>query len=126
MFMFRFTHRGDWSKTFNFLRKAERIFKEAAFDKYGNIGVKALQSATPKETGATANAWYYDIENNGKQVSIIWKNSNEPNGFPVAVMLQFGHGTGTGGYVRGIDYINPAMRPVFEKIAEDLWREVTS
>ena len=94
--MFRFIQHGDWTKTTNFLKKAERIFKEAAFDKYGKVGVSALESATPKETGATANAWTYEIERGGNQVSIIWKNSNEPNGFPVAVMLQFGHGTGTG------------------------------
>lgn len=123
--MLRFIHHGDWNKTMDFLKRAERIFKDGPFDKYGRLGVQALQSATPKDTGATANAWFYEIERNGKDVSIIWKNSNRPNDFPVAVMLQFGHGTGTGGYVRGIDYINPAMRPVFENIAVDLWREVT-
>lgn len=123
--MFSFVSKGDWSKTMNFLERAKNIFKNNSFDKYGRKGVIALQSATPKETGATANAWSYEVERSGNQVSIIWKNSNEPNGFPVAVMLQFGHGTGTGGYVRGIDYINPAMRPVFEQIADDLWREVT-
>lgn len=124
--MFRFISKGDWSKTSKFLEKAKNIFKENSFDKYGRVGVIALESATPKESGATANAWSYEVQRSGSQVSIIWKNSNEPNGFPVAVMLQFGHGTGTGGYVRGIDYINPAMKPVFEKIADDLWREVTN
>lgn len=124
--MFKFVSKGDWSKTSSFLEKCKDIFKNNSFDKYGREGVIALESATPKETGATANAWSYEVQRSGSQVSIIWKNSNEPNGFPVAVMLQFGHGTGTGGYVRGIDYINPAMRPVFEKIADDLWREVTN
>ena len=123
--MFKLVSKGDWSKTSNWLKQMQKIFKNSSFDKYGRVGVIALESATPKETGATANAWYYDVEKSSNQVSIIWKNKNEPNGFPVAVMLQFGHGTGTGGYVRGIDYINPAMRPVFEEIAEDLWREVT-
>ena len=123
--MFHFISRGDWSKTTNFLNRMKDLFKEVNFDKYGRTGVIALESATPKDTGATANAWSYKIEKTGSQVSIVWENRNEPNGFPVAVMLQFGHGTGTGGYVRGIDYINPAMRPVFEKIADDLWREVT-
>lgn len=124
--MFRLISKGDWSKTSNWLKKMQNIFTRGSFDKYGRVGVIALESATPKDTGATANAWYYEVQHSANQVSIIWKNSNEPKGFPVAVMLQFGHGTGTGGYVRGIDYINPAMRPVFENIAEDLWREVTS
>lgn len=123
--MFRFSSKGEWKVTTNFLNKMKHIFVEGTFDKYGRIGVIALESATPKETGATANAWSYKVERGNNEVSIIWENTHEPNGFPVAVMLQFGHGTGTGGYVRGIDYINPAMRPVFEKIAEDLWREVT-
>ena len=123
--MFRLISKGDWSKTSKFLEKCKTLFNSASFDKYGRVGVIALESATPKETGATANAWSYKVEKSSNQVSIIWENSNEPKGFPVAVMLQFGHGTGTGGFVRGIDYINPAMRPVFEQIAEDLWREVT-
>lgn len=125
MFMFKLVSKGDWKRTSKFLNKMQNLFKSQSFDKYGRIGVIALESATPKDSGATANAWSYEIERKSGQVSIIWKNSNEPNGFPVAVMLQFGHGTGTGGYVRGIDYINPAMRPIFEEIAEDLWREVT-
>ena len=123
--MFKLVSKGDWKRTSKFLNKMQNFFKSQSFDKYGRIGVIALESATPKDSGATANAWSYEVERKSGQVSIIWKNSNEPNGFPVAVMLQFGHGTGTGGYVRGIDYINPAMRPIFEEIAEDLWREVT-
>lgn len=123
--MFKLISKGEWTNTSNFLKRMQNIFRNQSFDKYGRIGVIALESATPKDSGATANAWSYEVEQSGSQVSIIWKNSNEPNGFPVAVMLQFGHGTGTGGYVRGIDYINPAMRPVFEKIADDLWKEVT-
>lgn len=121
-----FIQKGDFSKTTNFLNKLKNLFKDNSFNKYGELGVRALESATPKRTGATANAWSYEIERSHDKVSIIWKNSNENKGFPIAVMIQYGHGTGTGGYVRGIDYINPAMRPVFEKIADDLWREVTN
>lgn len=91
----------------------------------GQQGVDALASATPEDSGLTASSWSYRIENNGKTSAIIWENSNLANGyFPVAIMLQYGHGTGTGGYVQGVDYINPAIKPVFDRIADTVWKVV--
>lgn len=117
--------KGDFSKTFKFLERAKNLVGLSNFDKFGRIGVEALRDYTPKSSGKTADSWYYEIEKSNSGVAIIWKNSNVNKGFNVAVGIQYGHGTGNGGYVRGVDYINPAMQPVFEKIAEDLWREVT-
>lgn len=97
-----------------------------ALNAYGEQGVAALQAFTPVESGETANSWYYEIEQKGKWLNIVWYNANLDNGFPVAVMLQHGHGTGTGGYVVGRDYINPALRPIFDEIADKVWRAVTS
>lgn len=91
---------------------------------YGDLGVQALEQATPKRTGFTASSWYYEIVENDAGVSIQWKNRNVQNGVNVAVLLQYGHGTGTGGYVEGIDYINPAMRPIFETIADKAWEAI--
>lgn len=106
-------------------RMQNSIVTDADFSKYGEIGVRALQANTPKDTGETAGSWYYTIEKKRDVTTISWKNRNVQNGVPIAVILQYGHGTGTGGYVRGIDYINPAMKPVFQQIADDAWREVT-
>jgi hypothetical protein len=88
-------------------------------------GVDALRAATPRDSGATANAWGYEIVNTGSSITIWWINSNNINGFPVAIGLQYGHGTGTGGWVQGYDYINPALKAIFDEIAESVWREVT-
>lgn len=93
---------------------------------YGKIGVSALAGATPSDTGRAAGSWGYEVKKVGGGYSITWTNSDVENGFPVAIMIQYGHGTGTGGYVAGIDYINPAMRPVFQQIADRVWKEVTS
>lgn len=123
--MFSFEVSGDLSKTISFLEKAKSFFGSSSFDKYGKIGVEALREATPKDSGKTANSWYYEIQQGKDQVVITWLNSNINKGVPIAIILQYGHGTGTGGYVRGTDYINPAMTAVFEKIANDAWREVT-
>lgn len=117
---------GDWKKTTNFLEKAKDIFKRKSFDDYGRAGVEALRAATPVDTGNTANSWYYEIERKNGEVAINWKNRNVNKGVIIAVILQYGHATGTGGYVRGTDYINPAMTKVFQKIADDMWREVTN
>lgn len=117
---------GDWKKTTNFLDKAKDIFKRKSFDDYGRMGVEALRAATPIDTGNTANSWYYEVKKDNNEVTINWLNRNVNKGVVVAVILQYGHGTGTGGYVRGTDYINPAMHKVFQKIADDLWREVTN
>lgn len=92
--------------------------------KYGQQGVAALSAATPVESGTTANSWSYEIKTSGQSATIYWSNSNVNKGVNIAVILQFGHGTGTGGYVQGRDYINPAMRPIFDKIAEEAWMEV--
>jgi hypothetical protein len=89
------------------------------------MGVDALANATPVESGLTAQSWYYEVESGGGRHRITWKNRNVNQGVPIAIILQYGHGTGTGGYVAGRDYINPAIRPAFEKIADEVWKEVT-
>ena len=117
--------RGNFNKTENWLSKLSKAQFLKHLDNYGQIGVQALRESTPIDTGETANSWGYEIEMNGDSATIIWTNSNIEDGwFNVAVMLQYGHGTRTGGYVHGIDYINPAMRPVFEQIVRDMWMEV--
>lgn len=94
-------------------------------EKYGDVGVKELSAATPTETGLAASSWSYKVKHRIGSWSIVWSNSDIEDGFPVAVMLQYGHGTRNGGYVEGIDYINPALKPVFDAIAEEAWKEVT-
>ena len=116
-------HGGD--KTEKWLENAyKNLTKTAALRKYGELGVQALQRATPKKTGTTAASWYYTISENKDGFTIEWKNRNSNKGVLIAAILQYGHGTGTGGYVRGVDYINPAMKPVFQQIADDAWKEV--
>lgn len=124
--MFELTSKGDYKKTERYLDKLvhERYFQNLM--KYGEEGVAALSAATPKDTGLTAASWAYEIVHGPDGLSINWINTNVNKGVNIAVILQYGHGTGTGGYVEGIDYINPAMRTVFEDIAERAWREVTS
>ena len=95
-------------------------------DEFGRDGVQALRNATPVDSGATAEAWDYEIKRTRNYTEIVWTNSNINDGVPIAVILQYGHGTGTGGYVQGRDYINPAIRPIFDKIAEKAWKVVTS
>lgn len=97
-----------------------------SLDAFAREGVSALISGTPVDSGLAADSWDYEIERSGKMVTIKWTNSNVENGFPVAIMLQYGYGTGTGGYVQGRDYINPAMKPVFDSIADKVWKAVTS
>jgi hypothetical protein len=94
-------------------------------NKYGTMGVNVLSNATPVDSGITAGSWYYTIEQRRGYYSIRWHNRHDVNGTPLAVMLQYGHGTGTGGYVEGRDFIMPAIRPIFEQMANDAWREVT-
>ncbi len=117
-------HKGDLSKTENFLNNVKNISFKSKLDRYGEQGVRALQAATPVDTGKTSGSWYYKVKSGKESTIIQWCNSNINDGVPIAIVLQYGHGTGTGGYVQGRDYINPAMRPVFDKIAEDAWREV--
>lgn len=124
--MIKFTHKGDFSKLNTFLEKAKSAIKLSELDKYGKAGVAALSAATPVDTGLTASSWDYRIERSSTQVSITFINTNIQNGIPIAIILQYGHGTGTGGYVQGRDYINPAIQPVFDEMAESAWKEVTS
>lgn len=123
--MIKFQSTGDFGKTKLFLERCKHVLKASMFDKYGQIGVDALAKATPKDTGKTASSWDYIIETKNGGVIISWINTNINEGTPIAVIIQYGHGTGWGAYVKGTDYINPAMKPVFDKIAEDAWREVT-
>ena len=117
---------GDFKKTEAFLKKMSQNDIFSALDRYGREGVTALKSATPVESGLTAASWNYEVSRNKGSYSITWTNSNIVSGSPIAILLQYGHGTGTGGYVAGRDYINPAIRPIFDRIAEDVWKEVTS
>lgn len=124
--MITFSSQGDFSRTFKFLNKMKTFRIENILKKYAEQGVSALQAATPKDSGLTASSWSYSIEAGRESATIYWSNSNVNKGVNIAVILQYGHGTGTGGYVQGRDYINPAMRPVFDKIAEEAWREVVN
>lgn len=123
--MITFRHKGDFSKFSRYLERAKEAVRLGTLDKYGNEGVAALASATPIDSGETANSWYYEIERSNGSVAIRFNNSHVNQGVPIAIILQYGHGTGTGGWVQGRDYINPAIRPVFDKIADDAWKEVT-
>ena len=123
--MIKFRHKGDFSKTTRFMEKAKSAVRLSQFDKYGREGVAALASATPVESGLTASSWYYEVEFSSSSVTINFKNSHVNRGVPIAIILQYGHGTGTGGWVHGRDYINPAIQPVFDRITEEAWREVT-
>ena len=123
--MISFRQKGDFSKTIRFLEKAKKGIKISDLDKYGEEGVAALASATPVDSGLTANSWYYKIENKNGIVKISFCNSNIQNGVPIAIILQYGHATRNGGWVQGRDYINPAIQPIFDSITEKAWREVT-
>ena len=123
--MITFRQKGDFSKLTKYFERLKEVVKLGDLDKYGREGVAALSSATPKDTGLTADSWYYKIENKNGSAKITFNNSNIQNGVPIAIIMQYGHGTRNGGFVEGIDYINPAIRPIFEKIANDAWREVT-
>lgn len=116
---------GSTQKTEDFLKKAIAFKPNSIFDKYGRAGVLALSNATPADTGMTGRSWYYDITQKGNRVSINFRNSNVEDGVPIAILIQYGHGTRTGGYVQGRDYINPAVLPVLEQIADEAWKEVT-
>ena len=123
--MLVFRHKGDFSKTISYLEKAKLAVKISSLDRYGREGVAALKSATPVDTGLTANSWYYKIKSEKDSITISFHNSNIQNGVPIAIILQYGHGTKNGGWVQGRDYINPAIQPIFDKIANNVWKEVT-
>lgn len=116
--------KGDWKKTKGFLKRCSALKLDDILAQYGREGVEALEMATPKDTGKTAESWSYAVHRDENTITITWSNSNIVDGVPIAVILQYGHGTRNGGYVEGVDYINPAMRPVFERIAERAWCEV--
>lgn len=123
--MIRFRHKGDFSKLSSYFEKVKKAVRLSTLDKYGREGVAALASATPIDTGETAKSWYYEVTNKNGSIKISFNNSNIQNGVPIAIILQYGHGTRNGGWVQGRDYINPAVQPLFDKIANDAWREVT-
>ena len=123
--MITIRQKGDFSKLTSYLERAKSVVKRSNLDKFGKAGVDALASATPVDSGLTASSWYYKIEHNNGSVTISFHNSNIQNGVPIAIILQYGHGTNNGGWVQGIDYINPALKPIFDQIAKEAWEEVT-
>lgn len=118
--------KGDYKKAEKYLTDVKDAIRLSLLEKYGNIGVQALMAATPKKTGTTSASWYYKVEDDGEVSTLSFFNSNVNKGVPIAIILQYGHGTGTGGYVAGTDYINPALKPVFDQIINDFWEEVTN
>ena len=124
--MITFVQKGDFGSTKKYLKALERMDFADALDVYGAKGVAALQAATPKDTGETASHWGYQVIQKKNSIAIEWTNDYAPYGVPVAILIQYGHGTRNGGYVKGIDYINPALKPIFDEIAEGIWEEVTS
>jgi len=115
---------GDFNRTKNMLKKSSKYLDHVDLHKYGNRGVQALKNATPKDSGMTATSWNYKIEKKAGKTSLTFYNSNIQNGVPIAIILQYGHGTRNGGWVEGYDYINPAIRPIFKELADAAWREV--
>ena len=124
--MISFRQKGDFSNLTKFLERAKEAVHLSDLDRFGREGVAALASATPVDSGLTANSWYYEIKHTKGSVTISFFNSNIQNGVPIAIILQYGHGTRNGGWVQGRDYINPAIQPIFDRIANDAWREVTN
>ena len=124
--MIKFSSSGSTRRTTSFLQKMQSQDFYAGLDGIAQRGVSALQAATPMDSGLTAASWTYEIEREGDSVTIHWINTNNVSGVNVAVILQYGHGTGTGGYIAGRDYINPAIQPIFDQIADDVWKKVTS
>lgn len=121
-----FENKGDFSKTFKFLNHLTKgAYMKAMLEKYGKRGVEALAAATPVRTGKTASSWSYEIEEKDGKISVTWTNSNIENHVNIALIIQYGHATRNGGYVRGIDYINPALQPIFDAMALEAWKEVT-
>ena len=121
----RFTHKGDFSKTTKFLERVKQPVRRSVLDNYAKKGVEALASATPVDSGITASSWTYEIITEKESITINFINTHINKGVPIAVILQYGHGTGTGGWVEGRDYINPAIQPIFDEMVKDIWREVT-
>lgn len=123
--MITFEQKGDFSKLTRYLERVKKGIRISDLDKYGQQGVQALSAATPVDSGKTANSWKYEIINGSDSIRIIFSNTNINNGVPIAIILQYGHGTRNGGWVEGRDYINPAIQPIFDAIANSAWKEVT-
>lgn len=123
--MISFTQKGDFSKVMKYLERAKEAARLGILDKYGREGVAALAAATPIDSGETSKSWSYKIERKRDSAAIVFYNSHVQNGVPIAIILQYGHGTRNGGWVEGRDYINPAIQPIFDRILAELWREVT-
>lgn len=123
--MISFRQKGDYVKLTRYLQKMKKSVRLNNLEKYGREGVAALASATPVDTGLTANSWFYEITKENNVIRISFNNSNVQNGVPIAIVLNYGHGTRTGGWVQGREYIEPAIQPIFDKITNDAWREVT-
>lgn len=123
--MIKVKSNGDFSKTISYMKNARKAVNIRSIEKYAQEGVNALKAATPQDTGKTASSWSYEIQRTNNSITINFNNSNVVNGVPIAIILQYGHGTKNGGYVKGRDYINPAIQPIFDKITNDAWKEVT-
>lgn len=125
--MISFTQKGDFSKTINSLSKMKNSNQKIinVMNRFGNIGVMELSKNTPVDSGLTANSWRYEITDKNGRIKITWYNSNVVNGVPIAIILQYGHATQNGGWVEGVDYINPTMKPIFDNMAKQAWKEVT-
>ena len=124
--MITITQKGNFRNTERFFSRAQSLRLHSILDSYGKKGVAALASATPKDTGLTASSWGYKITSTKNDYKITWFNSHEENGIMPAILIQYGHGTKGGTYVQGIDYINPAMRPIFDDLAQAIWKEVSN
>ncbi len=124
--MIKVSSKGNFNKIFKFLQRASTFDVTNLLDKYGRMGVQALRSATPVDTSKTSESWAYEIHGKKGDLEIVWTNTNINNGVPIAILIQYGHATRSGGFVQGIDFINPALRDVFEKYANEVWKEVTS
>ena len=123
--MISFKQTGDFSNLTKFLERAKTPIHKSILDKCGQSGVDALRAATPVESGETADSWKYRVTVEKDYASISFENSNVQDGVPIAIILQYGHGTGTGGWVEGRDYINPAIQPIFDEIADSAWKEAS-
>jgi hypothetical protein len=123
--MITITEKGSFKNTERYLSRLKKLELSKVLNKYGNLGVNALSNATPVDTSETAHSWYYTLVARPGYYSIRWHNRHVEDGRPIAILLQYGHGTGTGGYVQGRDYIMPAIRPIFDQLAAEAWREVT-
>lgn len=124
--MITFKQHGDFKNTERFLSRAQKLKVESMLKRYGAEGVAVLAAGTPVASGLTASSWDYNITISKWGYTITWSNSHVNQGANIAILIQYGHGTGTGGYIPPIDYVNPAMRPLFERMTEEIWKEVSS